>query len=286
MNEVERLLRELIEANKKSQPQPPRSIVYGETIEPPWEVQVAQGKLLGWSHIHKFGRNSDIDMASGFEALWGGGGDYTGFNAVVAETIEVFTTGAGAANNVPGGSGAWNVELFGLDANLLEQSELVTLNGTTPVNTRRQYLRMDRGIVRKAGTTGINGANDGTITARQNVTTANIFMVIQDGRNQTTIAAYTIPANKEGSMLAWFAALSKKQAAFSEVQLLFRPPGEPFQVKEEQTISSAASSNWDRPFPVPKDSIAGGTDIKIMADTSADDMGVAGGFDILMEEVL
>lgn len=61
-----------------------------------WYVEVALGKIPNASYIHKYGRNPDIDIASGFEAIWNTGGAYTGFNATAAETLEVFS---GSAND-------------------------------------------------------------------------------------------------------------------------------------------------------------------------------------------
>ena len=58
-----------------------------------WHVQVALGKIAGARSIKKYGRNPSIDTTSGFEAIWSGGGNYTGFCAV-AEPLEVFSSSA------------------------------------------------------------------------------------------------------------------------------------------------------------------------------------------------
>jgi hypothetical protein len=54
--------------------------------------EVGEHHIEGTRFVHKFGRNPDIDKASGFEAIWNFGGDYTGFNAIGGEAIEVLSS--------------------------------------------------------------------------------------------------------------------------------------------------------------------------------------------------
>lgn len=317
-----------------------------------WLIEVAKGNVPGHSLVDKFGRNPDIDTASGFEAIWNGGGDYTGFDATVAEAIEVFSSSANDAGTLlssgsatggsattlvdsgadfvsdgvavgdliindtlldhgivtvvaattltvgrmnlgstnasgnsyrvvtPASTGTSAVRLgFLLDSSYTETSEYVILNGVTGVNTTGSYLRNSRVECLKAGS---NRKNVGTITSRQSVTTANIFAVVPIGYNQTMIAAYTIPNGKQALLLGSFGALSKKVTAFSNVQLMFRALNEEFQVKEELTINSAGSSYFYREYPAKKGLISEKTDIKVMADASANGTGIAAGFDLIL----
>ncbi|MCK5602537.1 hypothetical protein KAR91_11725 [Candidatus Pacearchaeota archaeon] len=55
-------------------------------------LSIARGMMENVDFVHKFGRNPDVDSGGGFEAIWNGGGDYTGHNAIVAETLEVFSS--------------------------------------------------------------------------------------------------------------------------------------------------------------------------------------------------
>ena len=238
-------------------------------------LEVAKGDVAGHSAVHKFGRNPDIDTG-GFEAIWNGGASYTGFDATGAEIVEVFSSDV--ADDVAG-TGALTLQVYGLDANYLEQNETVILTGATPVDTVNSYLRLDRMIVRSAGS---GGQNAGTLTARQKVTTAVVFAVMPIGYNQTMIAAYTIPAAKTGYITSWYAALSKKVAAFSNVRLRVRPFGEVFQVKEEVTVSSTGSSTLPRNYHIPKNDLAAKSDIYVEADSSANDNGVSAGFDLIL----
>lgn len=239
-------------------------------------LEVAQGLVPGVGFVHKFGRNPDIDLGGGFEAIWNGGGDYTGHDATAAETVEVFSS---SATDNSAGSGARTLEVYGLDSSWAEQSEVISLSGATPVDTANTYIRMNRMIVRTAGG---NLSNAGTLTARQNVTTANVFAVMPVGYNQTMIAAYTIPNGKTGHLMSWYASFSGNTKGVSDVRFLARPEGEVFQVKEELSIFADGSSFVQRGFDVPKGSYAEKTDIVITADSDTNNVAISAAFDLLL----
>jgi hypothetical protein len=245
-------------------------------------LDIQRGLVPGVSVIHKFGRNPDIDTIDGFEDLWNGGGEYTGFNATVAETVEVFSSAGAGVNDTAAGTGARTLKVIGLGAGFVSQTEDIILNGTTPVNTVNDYIRLDRALVLTAGS---GGANAGDLTIRQNVTTANVFAVMPAGGNRTLIACYTIPFGKVGYVSSGFASLAKKKDAFCNVQALARFPGSVFQIVEWFTIGANGNSYVTRDFKIPLDAAPAGTDIKISADTSQNDVGVAGGFEIILVDV-
>ena len=58
------------------------------------QLAIAHGHIPTQRAVHKYGRNSDLTNGGGFEAIWNGGGDYTGHNPTVAETLEVFSGSA------------------------------------------------------------------------------------------------------------------------------------------------------------------------------------------------
>jgi hypothetical protein len=51
-------------------------------------LAVAEGKVPGYKIVNKWGRNPDISTTE--EAVWNGGGPYTGFDATTEDTVEVF----------------------------------------------------------------------------------------------------------------------------------------------------------------------------------------------------
>lgn len=159
----------------------------------PSEVDLALGRMQGIELIEKFGRNTDVDTATAPETIWAPGGTYTGQPTSNFGTIDVSSD---SADDTLGGAGAEVIVLFGLDENFIEQEETIILNGTTVVTTTNTWSRMPRMRVIQSN----NGANDtfnvGVISAVLTSDSAVVFARMPIGFNQTTIGAYTVPANK------------------------------------------------------------------------------------------
>lgn len=249
-------------------------MLIGLVSDPDFIIKVAQGLVPGYSIVEKFGKNADIDGP--VEAVWGGGGDYTGFDATAAETVTVVSSDT---NDTATGTGAQTVELFGLDGAGAEITETVSLSGATPVTSTKSFLRCYRAVVRSAGS---GDENAGVITIAQSVTVANVFAIIAVGDNQTMVAAYTIPAGKTGYLMGWGANFVNKTTGVSEVEIRIRPPGETFQLREASSIHADGASRFDRKFILTKGPLAPLTDIKIMADSSVVNIGVGANFSILL----
>lgn len=322
-------------------------------------AEIGEGTIEGKSFVHKFGRNPNIPNAATFEALWNKGDTYTGFDCVVAETLETFSSlaadtgtllssgtltadggeiyvrdssatfisdGVAAGDIVindtslahsiiksvnseteietypcstdflprtgeeyrvatTASTGAAVVRLdFLLDGDLLnETSEYIILNGVTGVDTVGTYMRHARGKVVLGATKTI--ANAGSLTTRQKITTANITMFMPIGFGSTMVAGYTIPADKRGRMLDWFASLAGKTSAKCDVQLCVAHRGQPFRVLEHVSIGSNGSSFIHRPFRVPKNGLSPGTDIVLQASSDTNSTAVSGSFDLVLKDV-
>ncbi len=158
----------------------------------PIEAEIALGKVAGHSIINVFGRNSDIDTTSVPEDVWAGGGVYTGFPTGAAELVTVTSS---SVNDTALGSGARTVELSGLDANGVEQTEIITLNGTSLVDSVNTWTRVNRVVVLTSGSSN-QAANTGIITVAHKTTTSNIFAQLPIGGNITQIGCYTVPTGK------------------------------------------------------------------------------------------
>ena len=239
-------------------------------------VEVARGNVTGDSIVHVTGLNEDIDTASGFETIWTGSSTYTGQNPTGAELVEVFS---GSGNDAAAGTGARTIRIEGLDANYEAQTEDITLNGATGVDSIGSYIRLTNLRVLTAGSTG---SNEGVITARQKVTTANIFFEVGIGNNASQTCTYTVPAGKNAWIIDWVGGLSVKQTGLSVARLFSRPFGGVYELKSSVLLSSEGSSFFQRRFTGPKDGLAEKTDIKVMADSSVNNMGVWSALDFLL----
>lgn len=192
------------------------------------------------SYVLKFGANTDVDAATAAEDITDAGGTYPGHpTSGVAETATVTSDNAADA---PGGIGARVLRIEGLDADWLEQREDLTLAGLTPVTGTAVWQRIFRARVIDSGTAA---NNEGTLTVTHSATTANVFTAIAPGRGQSNVCAYTVPANRSGSIRSWRAGVSNSASTAQEAELaiVVRTYGTgTWRVLNEQWVSTSQSA--------------------------------------------
>lgn len=238
-------------------------------------LNVARSRVKGHKLVHRYGRNADIDAIDVFETLWNGGGIYTGFDAIEAQTVDVSSS---STDDNATGIGARIITLYGLDADFKEINETITLNGTIAVTSQKLFIRCDRAKVNSAGSAG---SNQGVINISQS-TSGIVFAAVPELYNSTMIAAYTIPAGKTAYVRKLFATFAGgKKAAYSNLKILIRPYGEVFQVNGEASLHSEGSSSLGRDIEY-SIKIAEKSDVHIIADTSEIGISVAAAFDMLL----
>lgn len=175
-------------------------------------------------------------------------------------------------------TGASIIYLKGEDSNLTIQNEFVILNGVSDVATVNSYLRQFRARAFGPDTSGAVG----TLTSTAQ-TDGTISCQIIDGNNQTLMSVYTIPSDKDGWIVSWWASLSKKQAAFSVVRLRAGILDGIGYIQQTRALGSSGDSDFKYTFDFPLP-ITGGADMWMEADSSAPDLGVSGGFAILLKD--
>jgi hypothetical protein len=238
--------------------------------------QVTKGAVLKHKLVHKFGMNPDIDTASGYETIWGGGGDYTGFSAA-AQTVDVSSS---STADTSAGTGAQTIKVFGLDGSYNEVSEEITMNGTTAVTSSNSYLRLNRVKVLTAGS---GGENAGIITVGQ-TTSGDVFAAVPIGYNQTMICVYTVPNGYKAYVLEWGAHLAGRSSATSIVRFKSREEGGTFQVKEQSLLQNGATTSIGRRYTAPKGPFCAGCDMFVEADTDANNTGISAYIDLVLVE--
>jgi hypothetical protein len=140
-----------------------------------FDLEVSRGLFSDIKHIRKFGKSAIINAGQSGDVC-NTSGTYAGFPDTTGETVTLVST---SNNDTSAGTGARTIEIFGLDENGLEVSESITLNGQTEVTSINIYTRLNRGIIRSAGSTG---ENLGVITAAHSTTTANVFLTLKKGQ--------------------------------------------------------------------------------------------------------
>jgi hypothetical protein len=117
---------------------------------------VALGVYKGFSLYRKYGVNNAVNGSGTAEDIWPIG------------TIRVLPSAAAVVSTVSSsiqddadlvGTGAWTVQIEGLDADYVELTETVTLNGTGAVTTNASFLRINRAYVVTAGSGETNAGN-------------------------------------------------------------------------------------------------------------------------------
>lgn len=151
-----------------------------ETSE--FAIAVALGLVGGWRSFRKFGMNPGVP-ASGMEEMW----PRSDLRVLPAVAAVAYTT-AGAADVADTGTGAWTVQLEGLDADYNEIEEIISLTGATPALSTQEFLRINRAFVVTAGTGTVNAGNIDTTVG------GNVQTHIELMEGQTHQTHYTVPA--------------------------------------------------------------------------------------------
>jgi hypothetical protein len=148
-----------------------RSISQVGTSEP-FELQVARGQIPGHSVRNIFGTNPAIGTS--FHTPWENNTELPFLSA--AQQLSLVSTSASDT--------AVSILINGLDANYNIQTEVVALNGTTPVVTTKSFFRINDLIT-------VAGNAVGDVTASYN---AVVYAKIIAGRGKNQAAVFTVPA--------------------------------------------------------------------------------------------
>jgi hypothetical protein len=140
-----------------------------------FNLQVARGQIPGHSTVNIYGYQEVV--ATTFIPVW--------------ENAAVYTYPASAVKmNLAGTAGdTASIQINGLDANYFPISEVVVLNGATPVSTVREYLRIN-GMQVTVG----SATNPAGVVTLKNLAGTVIYAQINAGVGRTQSAIYTVPA--------------------------------------------------------------------------------------------
>jgi hypothetical protein len=114
----------------------------------------------------------------------------TSFLTTTGQQVQLIST---SANDTSAGTGARTVKIYYLDSTFTPQTETITLNGTTAVNSiSTNYAYFIKAVVLTSGT---GGTAAGNITL-QNVGGTLFYARILTGYTQTQSGQYTVPLGK------------------------------------------------------------------------------------------
>lgn len=235
------------------------------------------------SWVRKYGINVDVDGAE--DIIAAGGDQYWPAAAIVGADIDIASSSA--EDGAGGETGALTIQIEGVDADGMTQSELVTLNGTTDVHPAGPYFRIHRASVISVGSVG---RNVGTITIDDGIGTLAIIPVLSGiGYGQTEQATYTIPKDwKYGwvrdfhvSMAGTPTGLTDLAAGYLEAR---NSPTESWRVIENWQVEQSKDFDLNPPEKWPGIRLPAGADVRLrIAAVSNTDTAIAGSFYIELE---
>lgn len=235
-------------------------------------------KLPGnYTSMMKFGKTPDMDAADTNEEVWDGTGAYSFLSAATALTIS-----SSDVDDLAGDTGARSIRVHYLDANYLEQTADIPMNGQNASATTITALRVYRAYVLTAGSTLTNEGDiwigSGALT---NGVPANKYAGILAGEGQTLMAIYTVPADYAGALLmGWYANCAAVSGAAAEVALQVRELGGAFRTQRTALIGTGGTFTDDIRFPL---EIGAKADIRVRVISNvANNTSISAGFDLAL----
>lgn len=238
------------------------------------------------NQIYKFGFASAVSTSN--TIIWDGNNGFSGF----FDTAQSVTVASTDPDDAVGGGGAIALEINGLDANLLQIKEYITLTGTTSVTLTNQYrfiFRMrcltEDGSASTEDTDPFTGPNHGTITA---VGGGQNMAIVGATNGQTLMAIYQVPSNKYGELLSVDFFAPNNSTFFASNSLFCKVL---YQVQGTGAwnvggfihgADNKLNEDFTEEFP---QLLLPGTKIMLCGQTTAGSIGVAGTFKIKLKDV-
>jgi hypothetical protein len=155
----------------------------------PYLYCIAEGDVPDHDPFSKLGFITGLTGASEL-TVTPQGGDYV----FPAAAMQMSMRSSDNSQDKAGGTGALTVEIHYLDVNYAEQTEIITLNGTTWVDTvATNIFRVNFMNVKTAGS---GGKPVGNISLVDTATKGITYGYIEATRNRMRQAVYTVPAGK------------------------------------------------------------------------------------------
>ena len=129
---------------------------------------------------------SNVSVGTSMETIWKSNGLW-----VPLATDETMTIVSDDTADTVAGTGAQFLILNGVDASGLAQTEIIALNGTTPVITSNTWLGINPSLI----TAGSGGTNAGNITITATLST-DLQSILAPGDSLTSVLVYFVPVNK------------------------------------------------------------------------------------------
>lgn len=246
-------------------------------------LNIARGLVSGVASVIKWGRATN-GVQTTLTDIWDRADATPTQQIWIAPTAaRVHALVSTSASDTSAGVGARQVTVYGLTTwDTAESSEVVTMNGTTPVNTASSYVIIHRMIVTSFGS---SGPNVGIITATA-ATDATVTAQINAANGQTEMAIYGIPSTQTAYLLRFDVSMNDSVATARvdfKGRVVSNPVTQPNITVTKRSFNlvntgtSYQDVNFDPPMRLPGPAI-----LKLSGIGSAADIDASGGFDLIL----
>lgn len=249
-------------------------------------LEVNRGNVPGHSIVHKFGSNDSVGTS--YVPITSAGVYQTPTGLVSLEIV------SSSANDAAAGSGARTVTITGINdtnGSWTEDTETVTMNGTSAVALTKQWRRVYRLRVATSGTYGSasGSSHNSTITLRVAGAGATWGTIVSDGGfgfGSSEIAGFTIPKGKRGIILHKDVFVDASKPA--DILFFVRDQADmttaPYGTMRVLEVERAVESPLAIDVPAGQSLIEGPADVGFMAKLPSGTGYVGADFDILLIE--
>lgn len=225
--------------------------------------EVAKGKVVGHKAVIITAHNDNVSSAAE-EDIWEEGGHLIKLTS--AETMNIVSDNVGDDSDK---DGARTVIISGLDGDYKDINEVITMNGTSNVETSKSYIRVRSLATRTAGSTI---TNSGAITATAS-SASTVQCKIDNGNGQSANIHYTVPTGKKSYIIRLDLNTQKTTGGQSPIVHFLghvQPKGGAEIVAFDNHIDSSVQNFLTLEQPI-MPALASGADIRIDADTDQND---------------
>ena len=171
-------------------------------------MSAAVGSITGGRTVTAFGERESMGTTATGEDIWRGNelSPAPTSHLVIptpAEAGEQMTVVSESTNDTAAGTGVQTVSIHYLDAAGDEQDEIVTLNGTTPVNTVATDIRFVNDF--HAQTVGTGGVAADNIKIYKTGSVGLVYNMIAAGGNKSLVPHRMVPRGKMLVITSWHA---------------------------------------------------------------------------------
>ncbi len=218
----------------------------------PFKFRVALNQFPRYQQDIKFGYNATVGTTQ--EDIWTTGGILSYLSS--AELMSIVSTDA---NDAAAGTGAQTIQIEGLDGAWAPITEVVTMDGLTPVLTTQAFLRVNRMFVLTAG----SGAENAGIISATAQTSATVQAEIAATENQSMKIQFSVPLGQTAFLLGGEMGIAAATDTLFRTKI--REFGSVFRTKHILGIQLDAQATI---LPVPE-IIPAQSDVTITAQASA-----------------